>query len=127
MEARLKQIYEIISKRDNVPIDLIESVGNSVFDSLRYHMDHPSELAYELPKIGTFNIRFNRFLGYYNTVQKKLANKEEKTTLQKQNDPELFERLDKLNLRVEEYREKKQEKRNERNEYLSKTSEDKLD
>ena len=61
-----KDIYEEIAEEENINLELIQSIGNAVFQNLRTCLNDPLELSYELPKIGTFNIRFKKFENYKN-------------------------------------------------------------
>jgi antitoxin component of RelBE/YafQ-DinJ toxin-antitoxin module len=124
MVVRSKILYEQVAQKYNLPLDLIESVGGCVFTQLRKKMENPTDLAYELPKFGTFNIRFKMFEDYYESFLRDLnANKPE--AIQKRDaNPELFSRNTKLYKKIQEYREKKKEIKDKRSEKRNKPRED---
>lgn len=64
-----KQIYTNVAERNDVSFELISSIGNIIFQSLRTCLNDPSELAYEVPGLGTFGLRFNRFEESHNSAK----------------------------------------------------------
>lgn len=124
MITGIRDIYEKVAKQNNLDPELVKSIGTVVFQNLRECLNKPDEVAYELPKVGVFNVRFQKFENYYLAFVRCLERGDEKAKKQLEDNPELFEINTKLYNRILEYREKKKEKRNARYEAI-KSSEDK--
>jgi hypothetical protein len=107
MVVRSKVIYENTAKKHNLPIDLVESVGNCVFERLRSKLEAPTELAYELPKFATFSMRFRMFEKYYENFVKQLEAGNEEAFKKRDANLELFERNTILYNKMQDYRAKK--------------------
>jgi hypothetical protein len=114
MIVRSKGLYEETSQRHNLPIDLIESVGNCVFEALVYKLNHPEDLAYELPKFGTFNIRFKMFDRYYENFQKLLDVNDPEAIKKRDSNLDLYKRTTSIYNKIQEFRSKKKETRTKR-------------
>jgi hypothetical protein len=113
MVIRSRILYEEVAKKHNLPIELIESVGNCVFEQLRIKLDAPSELAYELPKLGTFIARFKPFEKTMENIMK-AVNSENPLLLQRiEEDPKRYNRNISLYKKMQEYREAKKKFKNE--------------
>jgi nucleoid DNA-binding protein len=109
-----KEIYEKVAKEHTFDKDLVESVGNSVFQELRNSLNYPTELAYEVPKLGIFSLRFMRFERYYKNFVNLLNKENEKAKQQLENNPEYFKNNTTLFDKIQDYRIKKNEVRNAR-------------
>ena len=107
-----KDIYEEIAEEENINLELIQSIGNAVFQNLRTCLNDPMELSYELPKIGTFNIRFKKFENYFNGFEKRLLEGNEEAKLKYEENPENFHKNKRLMGKIKVYREDKQQKEN---------------
>ena len=64
-----KVIYKRVAEKNNLKQELVESIGTIVFQQLRASLNDPRDLAYELPGLGTFNVRFSRFESYFNYIK----------------------------------------------------------
>lgn len=124
MVTRVKHIYEKISKKRGIPIEVIESIGDIIFDTLLNYMEKPEDLAYELPKFGTFNVRFKKFTDYYEHFINKLEKNDPEAIKNRDADPEKFERNTRLYRKIKEFKSDKEAKRKLRYE-TNKSSEDK--
>lgn len=49
----------------SIDYKLVESVGDFVFKELIAKLNSPTDISYELPKLGTWNIRENKFMRSY--------------------------------------------------------------
>lgn len=114
MVIRSKILYERVAKKNNIPLELVESIGNSLFQHMRSKMEVPTELAYEFPKFGTFNIRFCEFEKFFKSFKRKLEAGDPEAIKKLQADPERFKRNEMLYSKILEYREDKKQKRKER-------------
>lgn len=114
MIVRSKALYEETSLRHNLPIDLIESVGNCVFEALVFKLNHPEDLAYELPKFGTFNIRFKMFERYYENFQKLLEASDPEAIKKRDSNLDLYKRTTSIYNKINEFRSKKKDTRKQR-------------
>lgn len=106
-----KDIYEEVAIENNIDVELVNSIGSTVFQQLRTLLNDPEELAYELPKIGTFIMRFKRFEKYFNNFQNHLNNKSPEAIKKYENNIILYEKNKKLIEKMKKYREDKQLKR----------------
>lgn len=120
-----KIIYKKTAEKNNVPIELIESIGNAVAQHMRTCLNNPDALAYELPNIGTFNIRFTRFEKYYNNFQALLDKNDENAIMKRDRDLEFYESNTIVMEKIKQFKIDKQEKRKERYE-TNESSEDNL-
>lgn len=111
MVIRSKPLYEFVAKKNNLPIDLIESVGNCVFEELRTKVDEVNCLAYELPKFGVFQIRFNRFEQFFKFFNGKVASGDEKYMQLKKDNMPRYLRYQSILEQIEEYRKAKKIRR----------------
>lgn len=114
MITKPREIYKNVSEKYELPIELIQSIGNTIFQKTRSILNRPDDLAYELPELGVFNIRFCKFERYIYNIR---------------NNPqedEFRERMKYLIKRMDEYREDKQNIKEKRNNY-DKTNESSKD
>jgi len=109
-----KIIYKKTSENNNLPLDLIESIGNVVSQHLRNCLNNPDALAYELPNIGTFNIRFIRFERYYNNFQNLLDKDDPIAIMKRDRDLQFYQSNTIVMEKIKNFRIDKQEKRKER-------------
>lgn len=61
MIIKARDIYASVAKKHNLDPKFVQIVGESVFNALRGKLEHPTDLAYELPKLGTFILRHKKF------------------------------------------------------------------
>lgn len=126
MIVKPKEIYQKVSEKNNIPIDIIESIGNIVFQSLRSHLNTPTDIAYELPELGTFIHRFHRFEYLFELTLKRLEENDEATLEIVNSNLERHQRNLNLYNKMQEYRKDKKEIKKIRNEQNNsiKSSED---
>lgn len=70
MITRCKTIYEQVARENRLDTSLVESIGSFVFAELRHALNSPNELAYELPKLGTFILRQKKFLKFQDILDR---------------------------------------------------------
>lgn len=99
-----KAIYKKVAEKNALPPELLESIGNVVFQHLRACLNDPKELAYEVPELGTFSLRFKKFVQYYQNVKDKI---EEQGTAN-------LARAEMICKKIEEYQKDKKETRKKR-------------
>lgn len=122
MVTKINNIYEKVSKKHNLQLDLVKSVGDCVFDELLDKLSKFEDLGYDLPKLGTFNLRFKRFENYYLNFVKKLENKDPLAIEKLENNKELFELNTEIYKKIQNFRQVKSEKRKLRYETTGNTS-----
>lgn len=112
-----KELYELISKKTELPIDLISSIGSSMFQELRDSLENPKEISYEMPKLGIFNLRFNKF-EYYGKKYKEYAssNKDERYLKNKETK---LKQIQDLEEKIQNYRKIKSDAKTKRKAYIS--------
>jgi hypothetical protein len=91
MVVKVKQIFERVASDNNIPLEEIESIGNAVFKDMHTKMNSPVDLAYELPWVGTFAVRFKRFESYFLLFLGKLQRGDEKAQEKLWANPKLFQ------------------------------------
>lgn len=57
MIVKNAEIYRRVAEKHNLDLNIVESVGDTVFAELISKLNNPSDLAYELPKFGCWTIR----------------------------------------------------------------------
>lgn len=62
MIIRPAEIYKRASEKNSLDLDVVVSVGESVFGELLKLVNDPKDLAYELDHVGTFILRHKSFL-----------------------------------------------------------------
>lgn len=107
-------IYEEVAEDIGVDVAMIQSIGVIAFQELRHSLNNPVELAYELPKLGTFILRFNKFEDYFDYFQKKLDNKDVEALQKLEDNPELYLKNKALKEKINNFRKDKQTKRKQR-------------
>lgn len=112
-----KSIYKKVAEKNSLPLEMIDSIGTTVFQTLRSILNDPKELAYELPELGTFNVRFKAYDSYYKYVLQQIAEGNENFITRFVDDPEKLAKLENICSKMEEYRNDKKETRQKRNEY----------
>lgn len=70
MIVRMAQIYAEVAEEMGLSRAVVESVGTDVLSSLREKLNGPTELGYELPKLGTFSFAQKRYLRFYEFLTK---------------------------------------------------------
>lgn len=118
MVIKASEIYEKVAKDNNLKPELVESVGSTILTELVNTLDDPRELAYELPKFGTFALRFKKTERFYNNFIQKLIQNDPKALKQKEDNPELFNAITNLYNKIQNYRKDKKEKKQLRNETI---------
>lgn len=111
MIIRSNEIYEQVAKENNINVDVIQSIGNCVFQHLKDNLSIYGELAHELPGIGTFNLRFSKFENYFESFKKHIADEHSGIMTKLADNPGLFEIGLKTIDKIKEYREDKKTKR----------------
>lgn len=114
MLVNAKTLYELTAAKHNLPMELVESVGSCVFEKLREKSEAPSELAYELPKLGTYVLKFKGFERFYINFVRQLERNHPEAIAKRDKNPELFERCTLLYNKMQEYRKHKKEVRERR-------------
>lgn len=109
-----KTLYEDTAKKHDLPTELVESVGNCVFEKLREKLSSPHKIAYELPKLGTFKMKFKSFENFYLNFVNLLDQENPKAIEKRDKNPELFERCTMLYNVMQEFRKRKKEVREQR-------------
>lgn len=109
MIVRNKEIYKIVAETNNLPIETVESVGSAVFNELLKCLEDPKEIAYELPKFGTFVLKFKKYENYYNSFKAKLDAGDEKAIQKKEENEQLFINTTGLINKMLQYRSDKRE------------------
>lgn len=109
MIVRNKEIYKLVAETNNLPIETVESVGSAVFTELLKVMEDPKEIAYELPKFGTFVLKFKKYENYYNSFKTKLDAGDPKAIQKKEENEQLFINTTNLINKMLQYRSDKRE------------------
>lgn len=104
-------IYKKVAEKKNLNEDLVKSVGTVVFQSLRELLNNPEELSYELPKLGTFSLRFKKFEYYFYNFKNKLENNDEECLKKLENNPALYEKNKKMIEKITAFRDARRNKR----------------
>ena len=123
MITSAKSIYKKVSEKHNIPLELIESIGNVISQQTRYCLNNPESLAYELPGLGTFNIRFVRFEKFYNNFQALLDKNDETAIMKRDRDLHFYNSNTLIMEKIKQFKIDKQIKRKERYE-TNESSED---
>lgn len=123
MVTRGKEIYKRVAAKHKIDLSLVESIGNAMFQELRNKVDTGTSLAYEMPKLGTFNIRFTRFLQMFNGFNKHLEQEAPWALELLEQHKERYERDKLINTLIAAYRQDKKDVREKR--YATPSSEDK--
>lgn len=113
-----KTLYEQVAKKEQLPVDLVHSIGSFVFQTFRRESRAFEHLALELPKLGTFILRFNRFQTHFNYLQKRIDTKDEETLILLEENPGIYEKYKKILRKMDEFRQEKKKTRNERYEQI---------
>lgn len=115
METKTKDIFEKVARDNNLPVDLLESIGGCVLKELQQSLIHPTSLAYELPHVGTFKARFKRFENYFLRFLGKLQAGDEKAQEKLWANPKLFQQNADLYQKMQQYRRDKKAAKLKRN------------
>lgn len=99
-----KDIYAKAAKEKGLDPELVESVGNVVFEHLRSSLNDPDAICYELPQIGIFTLKFKKFEEYFQFLLKHIDEHSE----------EHFQKKKKAHNEIIEFKKQKKEKRKER-------------
>ena len=111
MIRKPKEIYLEVAKKHSLPVDLIVSIGNIVYQETRSILNNPQQLSYELPELGTFNMRFKKFEAYFSSFQKRLDEDEPNAIILRDTNLEKYLTNKMLYDKMQEYRKDKQETR----------------
>lgn len=111
-----KRVYKNVSEENALPQDLVESIGNVIFQHLRSSLNNPQALAYEVPEIGSWNIRFNRFERFFYSIAKGLEENNPLTLKHVEDNPGEIERNTLIIDKINSYRKDKKEVKEKRNE-----------
>lgn len=65
MIVRMKVIYEEVAKELGISTSVVESIGVEVLSTLREKLNGPDEIAYELPKLGTFTLKHAKYESFH--------------------------------------------------------------
>lgn len=123
MITKSKSLFEKVAQKHSLPAEALASVGNCVFEELRRKMESPEELAYELPRLGTFNVRFTTFERYFTNFLRKLQEGSETAQEQLKTNPKLFQQNADLYKKIQVYREDKQKTKLKRHEQTNQSGE----
>lgn len=66
MIVRMSEIYKEVAEENDWSKAVVESVGVEVLSCLRDKLNGPDEIAYELPKLGTFTLKQKKYEGFHN-------------------------------------------------------------
>ncbi len=114
MIVRMKQIFEEVARENSWPITVVESVGVDVFSTLRSKLNEPTEIGYELPKLGTFTLKHNKYASFHEYLLNAIN---DGTYVVGENySEEMFERNKILMSKIEAFRNEKAEKTRLKNE-----------
>lgn len=117
MIVRSKPLYQKVAEKHNIAFDLVQSVGNAMFSELRTKLESPDNIVYEMPKLGIFIIRFEKYYKMATGALKKLDKQDPETLERYERDPDNFERLRKVAALIEQFRKERIETRTERNRF----------
>lgn len=123
MVTRGKEIYKRVAAKNKLDLSLVESVGNAMFQELRSKVETGTSLAYEMPKLGIFSIRFLKFEQTFNRFKKHLENKAPWALELLEKNKTRYERDQIINTLIQVYREDKKNVRQQR--YTITSSKDK--
>lgn len=114
MISNAKSIYKQTAEKHNVPLELIESIGNTISQHMRSCLNNPEALAYELPHIGTLNVRFVRFERFYNNFQNLLDKEDPIAIMKRDRDLQFYNSNTIVMEKIKNFRTDKEEKRKQR-------------
>lgn len=106
MIVRMSEIYREIAAESIWSKSVIESVGTEVLSYLRDTLNSPSEIAYELPKLGTFTMHLDKYKDYHKFLLESLASGKYK--LGQDYSEEMFEKNKILKTKIDAFYAKKE-------------------
>ena len=62
-------LYKLTSDRLGFDVELVASIGNTVFKELTNQIRHPANLNIFLEKLGTFRVRYKNMLPWYERLR----------------------------------------------------------
>lgn len=74
MIVRMAEVYKEVSEEMGLSKAVVESIGVEVLATLREKLNAPTDIAYELPKLGTFAMHLSKYTSFHNYLLKSLAN-----------------------------------------------------
>ncbi len=121
MIKRMADIYKEVSREQGLSLSIVESVGIEVLSCLRNCLNNPSEIAYELPNLGTFTLKHTK----YESFHKFLIDAVEtgKYKLDEDYPTDTYERNGELMKKIEEFRQHKEEVNKLKDEFKEKSGE----
>lgn len=106
-----KEISKKVADNNDIDFNIIDSINSIVFASLRENLNSPDHLAYELPGIGTFELRFKQFEKHFNHFKNLVETNNENAIAAVNRNPEYYKRNKLLIEKIDEFRNDKKEKR----------------
>jgi hypothetical protein len=73
MIVRMPAVYKELSEELGLSVSIIESIGVEVLSSLREKLNAPSEIAYELPQLGTFTLKHTKYESFHKALLDAIA------------------------------------------------------
>lgn len=116
MIVRLSHIYKIVSEKLDIPMEVVESVGLSVFSSLRANLSYPEDISYEVRGLGVFNLKHTKFKEMVDNLDMALENG--RYALDTEEKIKDCERKKRLYQKITDFKTKKTEKRTLRYEQI---------
>jgi uncharacterized protein YeaC (DUF1315 family) len=101
MIVKISEIYNEVSQELNLSKAIVESIGVEVLSSLRDKLNSPTEIAYELPKLGTFAMHLSKYTSFHQHLLKALETG--KWKLGTDYCPEMYERNLILMSKIDEF------------------------
>lgn len=103
----MRQIYEEVARENGWSQSMTESVGVEILSTLREKLNAPDQLAYELPKLGTFTLKHNKYASFHEYLLKAI---EQGTYVLGENySTEMYSRNEILMSKINEFRQDKAE------------------